>query len=343
MEGSKTCYSEEEIEQLLSAAENLQDENEHLISEIEELRNRNQQQEQRHSSETQELMSQISLMRSAIAETKRALQQRDAEIVSLNARLEKNAESDLVWKENCELKERVQEVMISSDKEMKRAKRMLAEAKEANRIAEKKQSDFKIHLRIEGEHIRKKVLREAEQRYKDMLAREEEKMGAWTNAIAVAYLVLLFTVVLMLGLFEDVAVWIGGIISIVGGFFLGCLNECAAACDEWSSAIGNVVVAYIVLTLILILVYVIVIAIVVVIIVYIWRIWSEMWSPPANETDKAVQSAHIFGLLSVQGTIAMVLSQILPSPFDFNFMNWWIILFLATVFGYRYITNRDNR
>ena len=343
MEGSKTCYSEEEIEQLLSAAENLQDENEHLISEIEELRNRNQQQEQRHSSETQELMSQISLMRSAIAETKRALQQRDAEIVSLNARLEKNAESDLVWKENCELKERVQEVLTSTDKEMKKAKRMLAEAKETKRIAEKNQSEFNTHLRIKGERIRKKVFREAEQRYKNKLTIEKEKMGAWTNAIAVAYLILLMTVVIMFGLLEDVAAWIEGIVGVAADFFAGSFNEFLGACDEWSAAIGNALIGYTLAALILIFVYGIAIAIVVAIFAFVWHKWSEMWTSTSNETDRAIRSAHIFGLLSVQGTVAMVLSQTLPSPLNFNFMNWWIVLFLMTVFVYNYFANRDNR
>lgn len=335
MDGSKTCYSGEEMELVLKAAEDLQDENDSLQSRIGEM-------ERTHSSETQKLMSQISSMMSTIADLGLQLREKDAEIVNLNETIGKYSGSDLILRENEKLKEQIAEVTKWSAEETERAERQLGLAQEIeeragkrNAEAEEKIRDFKWHLRNEGIKIRAEENAKSVKQYQRKLEAHKAKLGLWTMVIAVVHFSQVLAIIISYDLlWQDVASWLAGIGKVVAGI----ITENGRALDLWSDELFRLIGSEIMATLIAMILLAMLDSVMIILAInglhHAHDHWRQMWKRYENMKEKDVRLAVTVGIVAVAMSIAMVFRYLLPPPLDFNLMTWWIIFSVMLNFWY---------
>lgn len=343
MEELKDCCSVEEIEQILHLAEVLQTENEaliaenkKLISENESLKLTHQKLIQDHSSETQELILQISSMKSGIAELGQMIQEKDEEIVKLNGKLEKNAGSDLIFKENARLKDLVQEVTTSSDKKIKKARKMMDDAKAKTRIAEANQRDFNRHLHDESNRIRRNIRQQWDHKMSSELGFQKTKMTIWTNSLFACHICLLINYMVSFDLMQDIINWISFVGYGVSEFISWTFSIIVQGVIQSDGSIVKMIVSKLMAVIFVIIIYGFIGFVLLLLGAAVYEEWTPMWSRyGSSKEDMEYRAAHIFALLSIQGTIAAMLRVSLPPPWNFNFINWWLILFVITLEVYR--------
>ena len=348
MEGSSNYYSAEQMSQVLRAAEDLQDENERLRAMNGEAELKIGELTQRHSSETQELMSQISLMKSTIADLGRQLREKDGEIVKLNEKIGTYSESDIILNRNHELQERIKEVTRWSGEQTAQAKRRMAQAKQAqeeadrrNKEADGKLRDFSRHLRTEAKKIQMDEKAKAEKKYREESEIYKEKLSIWTVVIAAVLLAQTLGEVIMYSeIRTDVFDWFAGAGKLVGGFFRLHYD----ALTKWSSGIaaltGNEIVAGIIALLLLTVIDILLLFLLFVVISVAYERWSQMWLWYRNNKVDDIRRAVTVGIVAVSATVAVTLREVLPVPFDFNWINWWLLLAVGGNALYHYKCSR---
>ena len=348
MDGSNNYYSAEQMSQVLRAAEDLQDENERLRAMNGEAELKIGELTQRHSSETQELMSQISLMKSTIADLGRQLREKDGEIVKLNEKIGTYSESDIILNRNHELQERIKEVTRWSGEQTAQAKRRMAQAKQAqeeadrrNKEADGKLRDFSRHLRTEAKKIQMDEKAKAEKKYREESEIYKEKLSIWTVVIAAVLLAqTLGNIVIFDFIMSDVLDWLTNAGIIITGLFY--LHH--EAMSEWGGELtaltGNGMIAGGIAFVLLTVIDILLLFLLFVVISVAYERWSQMWLWYRNNKVDDIRRAVTVGIVAVSATVAVTLREVLPVPFDFNWINWWLLLAVGGNALYHYKCSR---